>query len=57
MSEWRERSAMLGRDVSVRSAGRDFIGTADAIDDEGALLVRTTDGVERVVAGDVVVRR
>jgi BirA family transcriptional regulator, biotin operon repressor / biotin---[acetyl-CoA-carboxylase] ligase len=57
MSEWRDRSSMLGRDVSVRSAGRDFNGTADAIDDEGALLVRTASGVERVVSGDVVVKR
>jgi len=56
MSEWRERSSLIGRDVAVRSAGRDFSGRADAIDDEGALLVHTSSGVERVISGDVVVK-
>ena len=56
MSEWRERSSLIGRDVAVRSAGRDFSGRADAIDDEGALLVHTSSGVERVITGDVVVK-
>lgn len=52
--EWRARSTLLGADVTVSIPGRaSFVGTATAIDDEGALLVRTTSGVERVVAGDV----
>jgi len=53
MSEWRARSTLLERAVAVRSGAREFSGTADSIDDEGALVVRTADGVERVVSGEV----
>src|SRR5512138_578634 len=38
---WRERSVTLGREVRVQSDGRDVVGTATDIDDQGALLVRT----------------
>ena len=53
-AEWVARSALLGQGVEVRVEGRDpFSGTATAIDDEGALLVHTASGVERIVSGDV----
>jgi BirA family biotin operon repressor/biotin-[acetyl-CoA-carboxylase] ligase len=54
---WRERSVTLGREVLVREAGREIAGTAVDIDDRGALLVRTASGMERVLAGDVVLLR
>ena len=51
---WAARSSILGRPVTVGIDGRTpFGGTATAIDDEGALLVHTASGVERVVSGDV----
>jgi BirA family transcriptional regulator, biotin operon repressor / biotin---[acetyl-CoA-carboxylase] ligase len=54
MEEWRSRSTVLGRGVNVTIDGRaSFAGTATAIDDEGALLVHTVSGVERVVSGEV----
>ena len=53
MEEWRGRSTLLGKGVEVRLPDRGFAGTATAIDDEGALLVHTASGVERVVTGDV----
>jgi BirA family biotin operon repressor/biotin-[acetyl-CoA-carboxylase] ligase len=54
MDEWRERCSVTGKRVEVRVAGREPLsGIATAIDDEGALLVRTDAGVERVIAGDV----
>ena len=54
MDEWRERCSLIGERVEVRAAGRGpFGGIATAIDDEGALLIRTATGVERVFAGDV----
>ena len=54
MSEWRERTALIGMRVEVRTAGREPLGgIATAIDDDGALLVRTAAGVERIIAGDV----
>jgi BirA family biotin operon repressor/biotin-[acetyl-CoA-carboxylase] ligase len=54
MAEWRERSSLIGTRVEVRTAGREPLsGIATAIDDDGALLVRTAGGLERVIAGDV----
>lgn len=53
MEEWRSRSTLLGRGVHVDVDGRRFGGTATAIDDEGALLVHTATGIERVVTGEV----
>jgi BirA family biotin operon repressor/biotin-[acetyl-CoA-carboxylase] ligase len=54
LTEWRDRATLLGRAVFVQVSGRaPFTGTATAIDDEGALLVHTPKGVERVIAADV----
>lgn len=53
LADWRERSSVLGHAVEVRLDGRAFSGTAESIDDEGALLVQTSSGLERVVTGDV----
>ena len=54
MTEWRERCSIIGARVEVRTSGREPLGgIATAIDDDGALLVRTAAGVERVIAGDV----
>jgi BirA family biotin operon repressor/biotin-[acetyl-CoA-carboxylase] ligase len=53
MDEWRGRSTLIGKGVEVRLPDRTFAGTATAIDDEGALLVHTASGLERVVTGDV----
>ena len=51
---WAARSSILGRPVTVRIDGRaPFSGTATAIDDEGALLIHTASGIERVVSGEV----
>jgi BirA family biotin operon repressor/biotin-[acetyl-CoA-carboxylase] ligase len=43
--------------VIVRAEGRDVAGRAEDIDATGALLVRTTGGVERILSGDVVTVR
>jgi BirA family biotin operon repressor/biotin-[acetyl-CoA-carboxylase] ligase len=49
------RFRMAGRPVSVRDLnGPELRGSAEGIDDDGALLVRCEDGrLERVLAGDV----
>jgi BirA family biotin operon repressor/biotin-[acetyl-CoA-carboxylase] ligase len=51
---WRERSATLGREVVVRTDGRDIAGRAEDVDEMGALLVRTDERIERILSGDVV---
>ena len=54
LDEWRGRSTFLGKTVEVRGGERAaYRGVAAAIDDDGALLVRTSSGTERVVAGEV----
>jgi BirA family biotin operon repressor/biotin-[acetyl-CoA-carboxylase] ligase len=54
LDEWRRRSTFLGKAVEVRVGERAPLrGIATAIADDGALLVRTSSGTERVVAGEV----
>ncbi|MGZ6096983.1 MAG: biotin--[acetyl-CoA-carboxylase] ligase [Myxococcaceae bacterium] len=50
---WRALSSTLGLEVLVKSERRELRGVAEDIDIDGALLLRTEDGVERVLAGDV----
>ena len=56
MREWRQASATIGHRVRVEDGTHGF--EADAIDlaEDGALLVRRSGAVERVLAGDVSVR-
>ena len=56
LDEWRELSVTLGQEVNVVGSGRNFSGTAIDIDQDGALLVQTTQCLERVLAGDVSIR-
>jgi BirA family biotin operon repressor/biotin-[acetyl-CoA-carboxylase] ligase len=54
---WRTRSVTLGREVRVRMGDRDVDGVAEELDPSGALLVRTSTGMERVLSGDVLLLR
>jgi len=50
LAAWRSRLTTLGQPVTVG----DVSGMAEAVDDDGALLVRTGAGdVQRIIAGDV----
>lgn len=52
--DWMRRCSTLGRRVAITIGDRRITGRAEALDDEGALLVRTDYGsVERVIGGDV----
>ena len=52
--EWRRRSITLGREVEVRDSGTaTYRGTASALAEDGALLVETPYGQQRVLAGEV----
>ncbi len=54
--EWMRRCATLGRRVVIRVGDRVIEGLAEALDEEGSLLVRTQHGrLERIVGGDVAV--
>ncbi len=54
LDEWRQRSATLGREVEVRpAAGAPVRGLAREVADDGALVLETAAGTERIVAGEI----
>lgn len=54
VTEWQERCSTLGRDVSVSIGSGCVEGRAEALDEDGALMVRTTTGMlQRITGGDV----
>ena len=56
-SRWTELSCMKGKTVQIQQQGRAVLyGTATGIADDGALLIQTEQGIERIVAGDVSLR-
>lgn len=56
--EWASRCNTLGERVRIRVGDRTLHGTAEALDDEGALLLRTEHGrLERIIGGDVTVEK
>jgi BirA family biotin operon repressor/biotin-[acetyl-CoA-carboxylase] ligase len=55
--EWEAGCATIGKQVSVQTGAQLVRGRAEALDDDGALLVRTEHGhLERVIGGDVTVK-
>jgi BirA family biotin operon repressor/biotin-[acetyl-CoA-carboxylase] ligase len=55
--EWREWSSTLGRVVRVCVMNRVIEGVAIDVNEDGALLLKTSRGVEKVMVGDVVYLR
>ncbi len=53
LAEWRRQDWLFGKDIEVEEAGVTVRGEAVGIDDEGALLLRTADGVTRVISGSI----
>ncbi|MDH5301682.1 MAG: bifunctional biotin--[acetyl-CoA-carboxylase] ligase/biotin operon repressor BirA [Gammaproteobacteria bacterium] len=54
--EWRRYDLVSGREVSLHLPDRVVTGYAQGIDETGALLVRTEQGVQRFVSGEVSLR-
>jgi BirA family biotin operon repressor/biotin-[acetyl-CoA-carboxylase] ligase len=55
IAEWRRRSYMMGKDVTVIQQGKERKGVAVDINDDGSLKVETDEGEISVVSGDVLV--
>lgn len=56
--EWEEHCTTIGREVRIQTGSRRVSGRAEALGEDGALLVRTEHGrVERVVGGDVTLEK
>src|SRR5208283_3995649 len=56
--EWERHCSTLGRNVAIRIGERRIRGRAEALGEEGALLLRTEHGhLERIVGGDVTIEK
>ena len=56
--EWESRCTTIGQNVTICIGDRRVRGRAEALDDDGALLVRTEHGrLERIIGGDVTVEK
>jgi len=56
--EWESYCATIGRNVTVHIGDRKMRGHAEALDDDGALLLRTEHGrLERIIGGDVAIEK
>lgn len=53
LAAWRRRCILTGKRIQLRTGQRTVDGLCEGIDDEGALGLRTSDGVERFFAGTV----
>jgi BirA family biotin operon repressor/biotin-[acetyl-CoA-carboxylase] ligase len=57
LPEWRGLLVTLGKQIHVRSGDDVFEGTAEAVADDGSLILRCTDGkLMKFMAGDVTLR-
>lgn len=56
IDEWRDADALRGRPVSVHTGDTIVRGVALGIDLNGALLVETPQGLQRLISGDASVR-
>jgi BirA family biotin operon repressor/biotin-[acetyl-CoA-carboxylase] ligase len=56
--EWEEHCATLGQNVVIHIGDRIIRGTAESLDTDGALLLRTQHGhLERIIGGDVTIEK
>jgi BirA family transcriptional regulator, biotin operon repressor / biotin---[acetyl-CoA-carboxylase] ligase len=53
LSEWKSRCDMIGGKISIIEDDKEIFGTFEDIDDDGFLLLRTKDKIERIHYGDV----
>ncbi len=51
--QWWQAHAACGKSVRVHDGLRYIEGIAEALDEDGALLLRTRSGIQRVVSGDL----
>jgi BirA family transcriptional regulator, biotin operon repressor / biotin---[acetyl-CoA-carboxylase] ligase len=56
LQKWKQRSDMLGRQVSVTQGGRIIRGVAAGLNDDGSLLLKADDKEINIVSGDIQVR-
>ncbi len=56
--EWESQCITLGRDVAITVGNREVRGRAESLDEDGALMVRSSHGqLERIIGGDVMLEK
>jgi BirA family biotin operon repressor/biotin-[acetyl-CoA-carboxylase] ligase len=56
--EWQHRCTTIGHQVNIRCGDRVMRGRAEALDGDGAMLLRTEHGhLERIIGGDVTIEK
>lgn len=53
LADWQARSSIFGRQTTVSTPSGPIVGTPEALDDDGALCLRTAGGVVRIVSGEL----
>ena len=53
---WQQRNAFADLPVTISGEGDSLSGICVGVDDDGALLVRTVDGTQRILSGEVSLR-
>jgi BirA family biotin operon repressor/biotin-[acetyl-CoA-carboxylase] ligase len=56
LDEWRKRSVTLDKYVRATSGDKEWEGIAEDIADSGALILRTSNGVQELHAGEISIR-
>ena len=54
-ASFRRRCYLTGKTVTVVTGGRTLVGRCQGTDDSGELLLQTESGIQRIVAGTIVV--
>ncbi|MDR2430649.1 MAG: biotin--[acetyl-CoA-carboxylase] ligase, partial [Candidatus Margulisbacteria bacterium] len=52
---WQNELHIIGAKVRVQTIQKEFDGTVLSVDDDGALIIETARGLEKVLAGDIYV--
>ncbi|MGK9476019.1 biotin--[acetyl-CoA-carboxylase] ligase [Melioribacter sp. OK-6-Me] len=56
LNDWRERCKMIGEKVKIIQDNKTLVGVFDDIDEEGYLMLKTADKIEKIHYGDVSLR-
>ncbi len=52
--EWTKNSETINKKVVINSSNRKISGIAKKIDSDGALIIETKHGIERILTGDII---
>ena len=56
IDEYRNFSAVIGKPVMIESGNKSIQGIVKDIDDAGAIMLETSNGIQRIIAGEISLR-